>query len=313
MSKDIALALGGGGAKGHAHIGVLRVLEREGYNVRVIAGTSAGGVWGSFYAAGYTPEQILEQVERLNWPGMFQRSPNDGPAMMGLSGVERLLRSGLDDCAFEDLQIPFAVTAVDLDRAELVVLNSGKLVDAILATIAIPGLFPTQQVNGRNLIDGGILDPVPAGLARAMAPDLPVVAVVLSPPMDAWVSPTPPRLLNSLPFLTNYLSRLRIAQAFNTFLHSIDIAGAMLTELRLAVDQPEVIIRPPVPHIGLMDPVDIREVARLGEIAAEQALPEIERALSWRARLWRKISRPKVRPVRIPTSADLRLPAEAMM
>lgn len=294
--KDIALALGGGGAKGHAHIGVMRVLEQEGFNIRAISGTSAGGLWGAFYAAGYSAQEIelrMHQVQRNN---LYARKSNDDPAMLGLAGLEELLFETLGDRDFEDLRLPFAVTAVDIDTAEAIVLRRGRVRDAILATIAVPGIFPPKLFNGRVLIDGGVLDPVPVNLARRLAPGLPVAAVVLSPPIDEWVKPSPPRLLDSLPFLSNYFSRLRIARAFNVFLRSVDIGGAMLTELRLELDRPDVIIRPEVPHIGLLDDVDSREVAELGALAAELALPDLRRAVGWRSRLSRRVNPRWLRP-----------------
>jgi NTE family protein len=156
----------------------------------------------------------------------------------------------------------------------------------------------------RVLIDGGVLDPVPVNLARSLAPDLPVVAVVLSPPIDQWVQPSPPRLLNSLPFLSGYFSRMRLAKALNVFLRSVDIGGAMLTELRLQLDRPEVIIRPPVPHIGLLDDVDVSEVAQLGEIGAVKELEALNRMVGWRARVSRKLMPSRPLAVRLPHSSD---------
>jgi NTE family protein len=141
------------------------------------------------------------------------------------------------------------------------------------------------------LIDGGVIDPVPIALARALAPQLPVVAVVLSPPIDGWPGPVRPRLLNSLPFLGSYLAGLSITRALNIFLRSIDIGGALITEQILQLEQPDVIIRPAVPHIGLLDPVVVSEVTRLGELAAAAAVPEIYRALSWRRRISKRFSR----------------------
>lgn len=294
--NDIALALGGGGAKGHAHIGVIRVLEREGFNIRAISGTSAGGLWGAFYAAGYSAQEIEQRMHQGQRDDLYARKSNEGPAMLGLAGVEDLLVETLGERNFEDLRIPFAVTAVDINTAEAIVLRHGRVRDALLATIAVPGIFPPRPFNGRVLIDGGVLDPVPVNLARELAPGLPVVAVVLSPPIDEWVKPSPPRLLDSLPFLSNYFSRLRIARAFNIFLRSVDIGGAMLTELRLELDQPEVVIRPEVPHIGLLDDVDGREVAELGALAAELALPDLRRAVGWRSRLSRRMYPRRLRP-----------------
>jgi NTE family protein len=132
---------------------------------------------------------------------------------------------------------------------------------------------------------------VPISLARELAPGLPVVAVVLSPPIEQWHSPIKPRLLSTLPFLGNYISRHRLARALDIFMRSVDIGGARLTEQILELEKPEVIIRPPVPHIGLLDPVDVHEVVHLGEIGAEAALPQLFRVVSWRGRLSARVSR----------------------
>jgi NTE family protein len=304
MTKEISLALGGGGSKGNAHIGVLRVLDRQGFSVRALAGTSAGGLWGSLYAYGYDPDEILERAAEIDHRVLYQRDPQDGPAIMGVAGVRHILTEAMGDSTFDDLRIPFAVTAVDLDTAERVVICSGKVVDAVMATIAVPGIFPPARLDGRTLVDGGILDPVPVSTARALAPGAPVAAVVLSPPVDEWAGAEKPRLLDSLPVFSRYIARLRIAKAFNIFLRSIDISGAMLTELLLLYDRPDVIIRPAVPHIGLLDAVEVGTVAALGERAAELALPELERAAAWPARLRRALSRRQQRMVHLPDASD---------
>jgi NTE family protein len=305
--KEVSLALGGGGVKGHAHIGVLKVLVREGFKIQAIAGTSAGGLWGSFFAAGYSPDEIERRMRQVPMDALYRRKPEDSQSIMGLAGLQEVLEREFGDLKIEDLLIPFAVTAVDIDAAQLIVLNRGRLVDAILATIAVPGVFPPKIMGNRVLIDGGVLDPVPVNLARSLAPGLPVAAVVLSPPIDEWVQPTPPRLLNSLPFLTSYLSRMRVAKALNVFLRSVDIGGAMFTEMRLQLDRPEVIIRPPVPHIGLLDDVDLNEVVLLGEVGAEKELEKLNHAVGWRARVSRKLM-PSLHPlaVRRPNSNDYR-------
>ncbi len=289
MSKAITLALGGGGIKGHAHLGVLRVLEQHGYQVAGISGTSAGGLWGGLYAAGLSVDQILDQAKNLDYEEAYRRLPDDGPSWMGIAGLRHVLQDLLGDLTFDELRLPFAVTAVDLETAQLVALNSGRVVDALLATIAVPGVFPPASYEGRVLVDGGILAPVPVALARSLAPDLPVVAVVLSPPLEHWNRISKPRLMDSLPFLGRYLARLRIAQALNVFLRAVDISGAQLTELLLAVEKPEVVIRPEVSEFGLLDPVDARILADLGEEAALEALPELEYQVGWLKSLRRRI------------------------
>ncbi|HSQ25687.1 MAG TPA: patatin-like phospholipase family protein [Anaerolineales bacterium] len=295
MSRAITLALGGGGVKGNAHLGVLRVLEQHGIEIGGIAGTSAGGLWGALYASGLSVEQVLEQAKNLDYDEAYRRLPDDEPSWMGVAGIRKLLGDILGDKTFADLRFPFAVTAVDLDTAELVIIRSGKVLDAVLATIAVPGIFPPVHYDGRLLVDGGILAPVPVSLARSLAPELPVAAVVLSPPIDHWKSSSKPRLMNSLPFLARYLARLRVAQALNVFLRAMDISGAQLTELFLALEKPEVIIRPAVGNIGLLDDVDAHEVANAGELAALEVLPELERQVSW-PMVWRRRMKQMVAP-----------------
>ena len=99
---EITLALGGGGSKGFAHIGVLRVLEEHGYRVRVVAGTSAGAIIGALYASGYSPDEIVAWIESVP-PKPFQRKPEDKPSLMGFSGVEEMLRKALGNRTFDDL------------------------------------------------------------------------------------------------------------------------------------------------------------------------------------------------------------------
>lgn len=282
---EVVLALGGGGVKGYAHAGVIKVLEEAGIRIKAIAGTSAGGLWGALYCSGMAPDEITRRLSAADPQTLYAREPDDGPAMMGIAGIRGLLEAYLGDVKFSELKIPLAVTAVDLDHARRVVIKHGRVADAVYATIAVPGVFPPRLVEGNYLVDGGVLDPVPVSLARTLAPGIPVIAVVLSPGLEEWQGPAKPRLLNSLPFLATYLARLRIAQAMNIFLRSIDVAGAMLTELQLEYEQPEVIIRPDVPHIGLLDPVEAVEVMRAGERAAREALPAIRSQDSWISRM----------------------------
>ncbi len=282
---DISLALGGGGVKGFAHIGVVRALEEHGFRIRAIAGTSAGGLMGSVYAAGFSTEAIEDRLLKVDQGKLYHRLPGDGPSLFGVGGVLRILEEMLGDCTFDQLRIPFAVTAVDLDHGEEVIIDQGRVVDAVLATIAVPGIFPPRMRDGHMLVDGGILNPVPVALARRLAPGLPVVAVVLSPALSEWdVKRSRPRLLNSLPLL-NRLYEHRLAQSMNIFLRSVDIAGCLLTDLRLQIDQPEVIIRPPVSTFGLMDRVEIPELIGIGEAASQAALPTLRKVTGWKHRL----------------------------
>ena len=182
---DITLALGGGGSRGYAHIGVIRRLEQEGFRIKAIAGTSFGGIVGVLYAAGYRPNDLEEMFCALDQKRLYGHAPEDGPSLIGLAGVRQQLINILGDRTFDSLRMPFAVTATDLKSGSEVVLTSGLLLDAILATIAMPGIFPARHIGDFELVDGGTLDPVPVVPARALAPRLPVVAVSLTLPMGS--------------------------------------------------------------------------------------------------------------------------------
>jgi NTE family protein len=287
---DITLALGGGGSRGYAHIGVLRCLEKEGYKIKAVAGTSAGGIIAVAYASGYTPDKMEEVFAKLDQSKLFVRSSDDGPGILGFSGAARFLEDFFGNRTFADLHVPCAVVAVDLKARREVVLNQGRVVDAILATGAVPGIFPPQKFGDTQLVDGAVLNPVPVSVARLLAPSQPVVAVVLEIMNDASGGfsrlPLP---VPVPPVLVERLTRTRIAQAFNIFLKSVDVGSRKLAELRLLIDNPEVVVRPDVGEIGLLDKVDVHKIISKGEEAVAAVLPELHRATAWPNRLRRRL------------------------
>ena len=281
---DIAVALGGGGIKGIAHIGVLRALENNGLTIRAVSGTSAGGLVGGVYAAGNSPDRIIEIVTRMDQKALFRRDSNEGPSLLGLKGLTNLLAEVVGNINFIDLKIPFACTAVDITTSQEIILNEGRLAEAVLSTIAIPGVFPPRHIQGSVLVDGGVFDPVPVAVARWLNPSLPVIAVSLSPALEGWVTTSSYRLPPTTPIpapIVEYLSRFRISQAMNIFLSGMEATTQMLTELRLQVDKPEIILRPAVSQFGILDPVDPKELVSLGEKAVQDALPQIKEMLGW--------------------------------
>jgi len=176
------------------------------------------------------------------------------------------------------------------DGAVLDPIDRALRVIGILATIALPGIFPAQHLHGSELMDGGVLNPVPVSVARFLAPGLPVVAVVLNNPLDKPVPtysiPVPAILPRSI---VERISRMNFAQAFDIFMRAVDLSSRSVAYHRLQVDAPEVIVRPEVHHIELLDKVDVHVVAQLGEDALEKVLPELARATSWLKRASRKI------------------------
>lgn len=286
---DIALALGGGGSRGYSHIGVIRRLEQEGYRIHAVAGTSAGGIIGSLYAAGYSPDEMEARFANLDQTRLFGRSGNEGPSILGFSGATKFLEELLGDLTYENLKLACSVVAVDIKTGREVILNQGCVVDAILATGAVPAVFPPQQIGEHQLVDGAVLNPVPVSVARLMAPNLPVIAVVLSPLLAEERDPLSLRFPTRIPApIVERLFHMRLAQALNIYLQATDIGSRKLAELRLKLDAPEVIVRPDVDGIGLLDKVDIHKVIQMGETAMDAAMPELKRATTWSVRMRRK-------------------------
>jgi NTE family protein len=269
---DITMALGGGGSKGVAHIGVLRVMEREGIRVRAIAGTSMGGVIGAYYASGMSLDEIADWMQEGDRRGLMRTRP-DGPGLIGVKAVEAWLKEKLDQKTFGELPIPFGVTATDLETGEDVAMREGSVVDGVLSTIALPGIFPPKTIAEHRMVDGGVTDPVPVRLARSLYPGV-VVAVALWPPRSDWALKPSPSPLARFPMIS-LVERLRPGKALKIFIRSMEISSRNFGELRLEIDKPEVVIRPDVAHIGLMDRGSVEEIAKLGEQAAELGLPNL--------------------------------------
>ena len=180
--KKVGLALGGGYARGLAHIGVLEVLEREGIPIDIISGTSIGALVGALYARKKDATLIKKQASRLDWIGMTSlvdlTLPRSG--FIGGKRVTNLLRRFMGDIQFQDLDIPLACVATDIISGEEVVLREGSVVEAVRASISIPIIFKVARTNGRYLVDGGLVNNVPVSVAKKMGADF-IIAVDITP------------------------------------------------------------------------------------------------------------------------------------
>lgn len=274
---DITLALGGGGLRGISHIGVIRRLEKEGFRIKAIAGSSFGGLVAILYALGYRPNDLEEMFAALDQRQFYGRKRDDGPALMGLAGVTQMLESLIGERTFADLRIPCVVTATDLKSASEVILSEGRLVDAILATIALPGIFPARHIGDFELVDGGTIDPIPVAAARALSPKLPVVAVVLSIPFGSAARPWSLPMPTFLPrVIADRFSKMHYGRVLDIFTRSLDIVSRAVTEYRLEVDKPDIIVRPRLGNIDTLDVVDVHDVIQKGEEAAGELVPQLK-------------------------------------
>ncbi len=301
---DISLALGGGGTRGISHLGVISCLESNGFRVRAVAGTSIGSLIGAIYATGKNPGEIKELIKKFDINNLYRRNPDDGPALLGHAGMMEALSAAIGDRTFDDLSLRFACTAVDLNSYHEVYLDSGKVIDAVLASSAFPGVLPPKKHHGALLVDGGILDPVPVLLARSLAPELPVIAVALQPAAEDWGKYPEANIIDTAPLpvphqIIQGFSKLRIGQAMRIFSQSMDINSRMVTELRLKIDRPDVIIRPDVIQFGMFEMADPEILTRLGWQAAQEKIADIRKAASLEGRISRLFK--QISPISEPT------------
>ena len=274
MAIKIGLVLGGGGARGYAHIGVLRSIEEKGLTVEAIAGCSMGGIIGALHAAGFAAAEITEMFEGLDLLGLLDRSAMGG--LIGGKGVTRHLERHLPP-TFEDLKIPLAVTTVDVQRGRLVVLNRGKLLPALRATSALPGVFAAVKHTGRILIDGSLLNNLPVDVIRTMTL-APVVAVDTSAPSNRQLMFKDERALWEK--VRTPLMRGKRPLIFEMLMKSIDIPQGPITSMRLSLNPPEVLIRPLLdPDLKIEDYNRVEEAVKAGYEAAGIELSENESVL----------------------------------
>jgi NTE family protein len=182
IARDLArlkvgLALGAGGTKGYAHIGVLRVLERIGLPIDYLAGTSIGAVVAGLYAANYSLEEIAELLDKTGATAFRLTLPLR--SLLSNRGVRADIQQVGGQKRFEELDIPLALVAADLITQQEVVFKSGLVWPAVLASISIPGIYPPQRIGPYTLVDGGILNPLPADVVTEMGADR-VIGVRLS-------------------------------------------------------------------------------------------------------------------------------------
>lgn len=266
MGKKIGLALGGGAARGLAHIGVLNVLEKEGISIDLIAGTSAGAIVGALYARHKNAAQIKEQVTALS-KGRLTRFidpalPRTG-LIKGRKISDQLVQFLGGNVKFSDLRIPFACTATDIDTGEAVVLGRGSVIEAVRASMSIPGVFTLVKRGGRYLVDGRLTNPVPVNLVQEMGADFIIAVNVIPGVLDRFHPP-----VKKSPKST------REPNIIHVLVQSIHIGAYSL--VRSSLEKADVVIEPDVVHIGAAEFHRARECIKLGEVAAQAAMPEIK-------------------------------------
>ena len=278
----LAIALGSGSARGWAHIGVLRALQQAGITPDIVCGTSMGAFVGAAYASGSLDslEGWARDLTRRDVLGFFDVSLGAGGLIKGEKLLGYTSRLFLDE-TFADLDKPFACVATDLASGREVWLKEGRILDAVRASVALPGLLVPQLLDGCYLVDGGLVNPVPVSLCRALGADI-VIAVDLgmdtiglrsrlgdpSAPVPAWRQ-TMGRWLGRegegekvvRPSLADVVS------------NSIAIMQGRIARSRLAGEPADVLIAPRLGQLGLLDFHRADEAIAAGRKATEHMLP----------------------------------------
>lgn len=253
MSLKKGLVLGSGGARGFAHLGILQVLKEENIEMDVVVGCSAGAIFGAFWCAGLD----LQRIGRLfTYPGFTKRLLDPAVSKKGLikgDKILELIRLLTKDMSFEDLKIPLAVIATDIETGELVVFKEGSVAQAVRASISIPGFFKPYRHQGRLLVDGAVKTRLPVEIARNMGAEK-ILAVDVRKGLMINPSSAMDILLQSIEILEEDVLR---AQGYN-----IDL-----------------LIQPDIGHIGSFQFDRAEEAIRLGRTIALAKSSEIRRIM----------------------------------
>ena len=251
----IGLALGAGAARGFAHIGVLKSLDQAGIKADVIAGTSAGSLVGVFYAAGFTPWQMEDVALKVRDIDVADMSTASKRGMFAGEALQKLVNGYVKGQTIEQFKIPFAAIATDLQSGDAVVMRTGDAGQAVRASCSIPGVFVPHVVNGKELVDGGLVSPLPVQAARQLGADF-VIAV------DVGAKPQNP-IRSGL---------------YEVLLQSFEVMGRALTQAEAL--QADFLVRPDNARFSSTDFTARKDLIQSGYEAMQAALPRLRSALA---------------------------------
>ncbi len=249
----VGLALGSGGARGFAHIGVIKVLEEEGIPIDIIAGSSMGSLVGAFYSVGINPEMMRKlaiNLKRKYWIDFTV------PKMGFVTGekIKEMVRILTHGKNLEQLGIPLAIVATDLEKGERVVFTQGPVAQAVRASISIPGIFVPEEVDGRLLVDGGVIDRVPITVAKDLGAEV-VIGV------DVGMIST----------------EAKFTSIFDVIAQTIQIMEREIFRFRIL--EADVMISPSVGQYSATNFMQIEELITAGEEAARGSIDQIKEVL----------------------------------
>ncbi|HUK58591.1 MAG TPA: patatin-like phospholipase family protein [Stellaceae bacterium] len=286
----LGIALGSGGARGWAHIGVLAALAEAKLAPDIVCGTSIGAVIGAIHLTGQLGEftKYVRRLTRLRVSQFFDFKLGAGGMIAG-NRVLKVLQPILRDTRIEALPRRFGCVATDVATGEEVWLREGRLIDALAASYAIPGLFPSVPIGGRWLFDGALTNPVPASLTRALGAEI-VVAVdvnagILAPlTFESDQVSLPGRRSIAGGLIRRMLERRKGGpSAFGAMSRSLQIMQTRMSRIRLAEDPPALVLRPEVGRVGPLEFYRADECIEAGAAAVRASLPALREAVAQRA------------------------------
>jgi NTE family protein len=272
--KKIGIALGGGAARGLAHIGVLEILEKGHIPVDMIAGTSAGAIVGALFAKGMSAAEIKKEVLEIDlmkrWQLIDIALPKSG--FIGGKKLIELLRGYIGDVEFSDLKIPFACTSTDIMTGEEVIIDKGSVLEGVRASISVPIIFAACEHNGRFLVDGGIVDQVPVEVVKSMGADI-VIAVNVSPRM-----PDVRKRIYLDEAIVYHLPQAKEPNMYTIMMNYMSIVNSQSSAISL--ERADIVIEPRLASISFTDFKKAEQCILEGEFAAIDALLDIKRLLA---------------------------------
>ena len=250
------LALGGGAARGFAHVGVIQVLEEAGIKPDLVVGTSAGSLVAAFYASGKTGAQLQKVAETMEEATITDWTvPLLGRGMMRGDALGRYVRLQTGGRRIEDLQMPLGIVATDLHTGEGVLFQRGDIGTAVRASSAVPSVFEPVRIGQREFVDGGLVSPVPVRYARQMGAEF-VLAVDISSPPEAG----------------------KTGDMFDILMQTFTIMGKSINSLEL--HNADLVVRPALHDVGSADFKARKRAIEAGRAAMLQALPQLKAALT---------------------------------
>ena len=268
--KRVGLALSGGAARGLAHVGVLDVLHQEEIPIDMIAGTSAGAIMGAIYAARKDTNRMLEFALDPSWKKLSSMGDLTLERTGFIKGKKiKDLISGFigGEYDFSELKIPFAAVATDIDTGEEIIIDSGSVIEAVRASISLPGIFTIVKRDGRHLVDGGLTTPVPIHVVKDMGADF-VIAVNVNPDVTKRVGKADKARIEA----KKEPNFLQIAMQ-SIYITTYALAHNSMANADIAIE----------PDLGPMTSSDFKLAGKAiyrGREAAEKAIPEIRRKLA---------------------------------